>query len=207
LRDGPGSTRGRTFIVRRSTIPLGFAVPDLRPGHALLVPCLVFALGGCGGASSTGPAEPGAGQDLRLVSAVPGDGATLVVRDCPNPFSVPLCTFDLVLTVEARYDRPLAVASAYVEFYTSDGRRCAAGNSPEAALPVNSGRAFQISTTYLSFPPNQPLLCPLPVTTSRVVLLLVDTSGPPVRILRRELAGTYTFQMAGAASHHRQQGD
>jgi hypothetical protein len=156
-----------------------------------------WVLGGCGGTSTPTAPQPGPGQGLSLMSAVPGPGAILGVRECPTANTRPLCTRDVVLTVAATYDRPLALGSVFVEFFTPDGRRCAAGSSPSGPMSPGVERVFEVFPTYVSFPPNQGLLCPLPVTTTRMDVILVDVSTAEFRrVLIREVPGTYTFRMA-----------
>jgi hypothetical protein len=163
----------------------------------LILSLSIVGLGGCGGTTTPATPEPGPGRDVRVTAIVPDSGATLAVRVCPTATTRPLCTRDIVVTVAATYDQPIALASVFVEFYAADGRRCAAGSS--ASMPLSGGveRAFEVSPTYVSFPPNQGILCPLPVTTTKMVAILVDvTTAEFQRVVMREVPGTYTFQMA-----------
>lgn len=156
-----------------------------------------IGLGGCGGVDTSMKPGPGPGGDLRLAATVPESGATLTVRICPTQTTQPLCTRELVVTVAATSDQAVGLASVFVEFYAADGRKCAAASSPSAPLADGVGRTFEVWPTYVSFPPNQGILCPLPVTTTRMVAILVDvTTSEFRRGVSREFPGTYTFQRA-----------
>ena len=158
---------------------------------------LAVALAGCGQEPSPAePAPPRAGQGLRLVSAVPGDGASLSVRECRlSPSVVVLCTVDLVLTIEAMHNETLPLASVFVEFYAPDGRRCAAASTPSVRLPPFTPLEFRASRMFVEAPPNQGIFCPLPVTTTRMVVVLMDvTTAEFRRVLTGEYPGRYTFE-------------
>ena len=156
-----------------------------------------IGLGGCGGLDTSMKPGPGPEGNVQITGAVPASGATLDVRICPTQTTEPLCTRDLLVTIAATSDQAVGLASVFLEFYAADGRKCAAGSSPGAPLAGGVVGTFHVVATYVSFPPNQGILCPLPVTTTRMVAILTDvTTSEFRRGVTREFPGTYTFRMA-----------
>ena len=55
---------------------------------------------------------------------------------------------------------------------------------------------FAVTPAFVSFRTDDPPICPLPVTTSRVRLILVDASTSEFRrLVTLDVDATYTFRM------------
>jgi hypothetical protein len=178
-------------------------VSELRP--AWLIAGALAVLAACGGTRAPAPADPTPGKGVSLVSLTPSSGASLEVEECrlgdTGAVRV-MCTRAIQLAASAIYDRPIAIASVFADFYTADGRRCAAASPvgrpgvPAISMTPARPQAFDIAPVVVSFPLDFPTpLCPLPVTTTRIDLVLIDASTANFqRLVKSEVAATYTFR-------------
>jgi hypothetical protein len=156
----------------------------------------------CGGPRPRAPADPTPERSVSLVSLTPSSGASVEVEDCLVGDERVMCTRAIQLAASATYDRPIAIASVFAEFYSADGRRCAAASPvgrpglPPIRMTPATPQAFDIAPVIVSFPLDFPTpLCPLPVTTTRIDLVLIDASTASFqRLVKREIAATYTFR-------------
>ena len=146
----------------------------------------------CGGDS---PAAPSARQDITLISNQPLSGAT-VSTGCSGPTRF-ICTDDLTLTFDVRFDRTMPEAWLNVEFLDSDGKVCAGATDRLAPLVSRVDSRATTRITLLSSVPDAAPLCEFPFTTTRIVATLIDPSSRPnERLLTRGFDATYTFAKA-----------
>jgi hypothetical protein len=159
--------------------------------RALSSVVLVGALSvACGGDPPTSPSA----QEITLVSNQPLSGAT-ITTGCPAPTRF-LCTDQLALAFDVRFDRTIQEAWLNVEFRTSTGQTCAGATSRLAPLVSRVESRATTRITLLSTLPDVGVpLCELPVTTTHIVATLVDTSSR-APLLTRAFSATYTFAKA-----------
>ena len=147
----------------------------------------------------TAPSPPASQQgEITVRSIVPASGATLTVRPCESDAGflamcadrVPLMTFD----VQYRANLPNVWIS--VSFYQGV-QLC--GNAASNIVALTAGAeavAFTVSTIVLSHETGA-LLCPLPATTTRLVVQVFNRNGVPgstaTLLLKKEFDHTYTF--------------
>jgi hypothetical protein len=158
---------------------------------SFLVSASAFALS-CSGVAPSTPSTDA--PDITMVVTQPAPGATLAPR-CPAGRTV--CTDQLALTFNVRFDRTVPDASVLVEFYTSTNQRCAIAMTPRVTLQAGVSSPATSAITLLSSPPDFIQFCELPVTTTRIVATLMDATE--ARLLTREFAANYTFASPAAA--------
>lgn len=184
-----------------------------RTGYVALVLFAPILLGACGGSGGlpTGPSPavmpppvpspvppvPAATGDITIRSITPATGATLRVRECENGgigFFVSTCADQLRMTFDALIDRDIPNAVLTASFYDRQ-LRCGSAYSSRTALAAGSRAALSTSDLVFSYEADDRTLvqpCPLPSTTTRIVVQLWGTS-PATPLLTREFAATYTF--------------
>jgi hypothetical protein len=166
-------------------------MPSVRALSSLV---LVGALSvGCGGDSPTSPSR----QEITLVSSQPLSGAT-ITTGCPASTRF-ICTDQLALAFDVRFDRTIQEAWLNVEFRTDTGQRCAGATSRIAPLVSRvESRATTRITLLSTLPDVDTPLCALPATTTHIVATLVDgSSAPNAVLLTRSFSATYTFGHPG----------
>jgi hypothetical protein len=158
--------------------------------RSLRVP-LLFLVGAlsvsCGGDSPTSPEA----QDIRLVGNEPSSGATIPLG-C-SAITQFICTDNLALMFDVRFDRKVEEAWLEVEFRDAGGRNCAGTTTRLTRLASDNQATAMTRVTLLSSPRDLTVpLCTLPVTTTHIVATLVD-AATDTTLLTREFAARYTF--------------
>ena len=98
------------------------------------------------------------------------------------------------MTFDVQYGAHVSEAVVTVGFYHGS-QRCGLAYSamPGPGLTAGSDAvSFTASTISLS-DEDHPLLCPLPATTTRMVVQLWERDRPAVPLLTKEFGHTYTF--------------
>jgi hypothetical protein len=143
----------------------------------------------------TAPAPPAPVGDITLRSIIPESGATLTVRPCEwYPLYEDFCADRSPMRFDVQYEASVAEAVVTAGFY-SGSQRCGIAYSalPGPLLTPGSGAvSFTVSTISVSDEAH-PLLCPLPATTTRIVVQLWERGRPAVPLLTKEFDHTYTF--------------
>ena len=110
------------------------------------------------------------------------------------PLYVDFCADRSPMTLDVQYGADVSEAVVTASFYNGS-QRCGMAYSamPGPALTARSHAvSFTASTISLS-DEDHPLLCPLPATTTRVVVQLWERGRPAVPLLTKEFGHTYTF--------------
>ena len=145
--------------------------------------------------SPTAPSAPAPQGEITVRSITPGSGATLTVRRCEwYPLYVDFCADRSPMTFDVQYGAHVSEAVVTVGFYNGS-QRCGLAYSamPGPGLTAGSDAvSFTASTISLS-DEDHPLLCPLPATTTRMVVQLWERDRPAVPLLTKEFGHTYTF--------------
>jgi hypothetical protein len=165
-------------------------------GLIAVVAAALFA--SCDSRGPTPPSGPPARTDsheVALLSTTPPSGSTILTAQCiADSFpgtSRPVCSSDPTLSFVIRSDRAIANASLDVELYTASELRCAVLFTPRVQVAAGVPTPIRSEVAFLSAHPHQAPLCPMPVTTTRIVAHLRD--GNDTRLLTAEFAATFTF--------------
>ena len=146
----------------------------------------------------TAPSPPASQQgEITVRSIVPASGATLTVRPCEfDDGFLAMCADRVPMTFDVQYRANLPNVYITVSFYRGV-QRCGYAASNIVALTAGAEAvALTVSTIVLSYETGA-LLCPLPATTTRLVVQFVNRNGAPgsgaTPLLTKEFDHTYTF--------------
>jgi hypothetical protein len=139
------------------------------------------------------PTPAGPRGQIAIVTVTPPSGATLMFRDCRRPESgfPDVCTRDWEIAADVQIDRDVDRGVLVAAFYAAS-QRCGFAWSAPMPLVAGSSRSFTMSHVTLSTE-EIPMVCPLPVTITRVVLEFYESSRPAQALLTQKLSATYTF--------------
>ena len=141
------------------------------------------------------PAPPEPQGDITVRSITPESGATLTVRQCEwYPLYEDFCADRSPMKFDVRYGADVSESVVTAGFYNGS-QRCGVAYSAMPGPPLTAGSgavSFTVSTISLS-DEDHPLLCPLPATTTRIVVQLWERGRPAVPLLTKEFDHTYTF--------------
>ena len=145
--------------------------------------------------SPTAPSAPAPQGEITVRSITPGSGATLTVRQCEwYPLYVDFCADRSPMTFDVRSRRPRVGGGGHgwlLQWLAA--MRPGVSAMPGPGLTAGSDAvSFTASTISLS-DEDHPLLCPLPATTTRMVVQLWERGRPAVPLLTKEFGHTYTF--------------
>ena len=169
----------------------------------LVLVVFVAGLAGCDSGSSSTPSSPSplppavplATGQIALTTNPPS-GATLMTSQCPGDedFYFP-CTRDLQLVFSVAFNRDIARARVWVEFYTAIGKLCATTSTGFDALLAGTSATLITGDVVLSHQDIAGPMCALPVETTRIRAQLLDFEGRGSSLLTQEFPSTYTFAL------------
>ena len=167
-------------------------------------PFALLTVAGCDKATMsalpTGPGEAAApapvvpqGQ-ITVLSVQPESGATLTAEPCDGGYCI--SDSDVRLTFEVRFDEEVREPWVTVSLYNGL-QRCAGSGYPnvfQTIEPLRANTTTTFSVSFLALSDHNGLLCPLPQTTTRMVVQLWPQRGrSSAALLTREFAHGYTF--------------
>jgi hypothetical protein len=143
----------------------------------------------------TAPSPPAPQGEITVRSVTPVSGATLTVQRCEwYSWIEDFCADRSPMTFDVRYGADVSEAVVTAGFY-SGSQRCGMAYSTIPGPQLTAGSdavSFTVSTISLS-DEDHPLLCPLPATTTRMVVQLWERGRPAAPLLTKEFDHTYTF--------------
>jgi hypothetical protein len=146
-------------------------------------------------ASPPAPPPPAAQGDITIRSIEPASGARLAVRECEwYSWYVDMCADRAPMTFDVLYRGSVSEAVVTAGFYKNVSR-CGIAYSGTPGPSLGGGSesvSFTVSMISLSDEYNR-LLCPLPATTTRLVVQLWERGRPAAPLLTKEFVHTYTF--------------
>jgi hypothetical protein len=168
--------------------------------NALVMAASLLTLGACDGRSSSLPTGPQAvvttpsvpqGQ-ITVVSLQPDNAATLKAVRC-EPAEPIYCNRDAQLKFNVQLNQDVAAVALSTDFYNGS-QQCASGGTQPQSIRANAVAAFTVDLiTFTDI--NDGFLCPLPQSTTRMVveLRMIAPGCPGCLLLTREFTLLYTF--------------
>jgi hypothetical protein len=155
-----------------------------------------LVLAACDNTNATAPTSvPTTQGEITIRSIELGSGATLSVRQCEwYTWYVEMCADRSLMTFDVLYPEGVSEAVLTASFYNGS-QRCGIAYSPLPGPPLRAGgSAFPMTVSAISLSDeDHRLLCPLPATTTRVVVQLWERNRTAAPLLAKEFAHTYTF--------------
>ena len=139
----------------------------------------------------TAPAPVGPQGQITVLSVKPESGATLSGEPCDGGYCIER---NVGFTFDVQLDQ--AVAEPWVTVSLYNGlQRCAGSGYPnifQTIEPLRANTATTFTVSFLALSDHTGILCPLPQTTTRMVVQLWAQRGRTI-LLTREFALNYTF--------------